>query len=90
MTDKTRAMLGDYEAAERLTEAGIAIPCPFCANRIISRCEYNGLYVYTCSSCGTSGDIEIGRRKALLSWNTRTPILSESELKNLCKGGEED
>ena len=83
MTDKTRAMLGDHEAAKRLTEAGIAIPCPFCANRIISRCEYNGLYAYTCSSCGTSGDIEIGRRKALLSWNTRAPILSESELKKL-------
>ena len=41
MNDKTRAMLGDKEATKRLTETRIAIPCPFCANRIISRCEYN-------------------------------------------------
>ena len=29
-------------------------------------------------------------KRARLAWNTRAPILSESELKNLCKGGEED
>ena len=83
MNDIRRALLGDHEAAKRLTDAGIAIPCPFCANRIISRCEYNGLYAYTCSSCGTSGDIEIGHRKALLSWNTRSPILSAEEMEML-------
>ena len=83
MNDVKLAMLGNKDAAKRLTDAGIAIPCPFCANRIISRCEYNGLYAYACSSCGTSGDIEIGHRKALLSWNTRAPILSESEMEML-------
>lgn len=83
MDDIKLALLGNKEAAKRLTEAGIAIPCPFCANRIISRCENNGLYVYTCSSCGTSGDIEIGHRKALLSWNTRAPILSAEEMEML-------
>ena len=83
MDDIKLAMLGSKEAEKRLTEAGIAIPCPFCANRIISRCEYNGLYAYTCSSCGTSGDIEIGHRKALLSWNTRAPILSSREMEML-------
>ena len=83
MDDIELALLGNKDAAKRLTEAGIAIPCPFCANRIISRCEYNGLYAYTCSSCGTSGDIEIGHRKALLSWNTRAPILSSKEMEML-------
>ena len=83
MNDVKLALLGNKEASKRLTEAGIAIPCPFCANRIISRCEYNGLYAYTCSGCGTSGDIEIGHRKALLSWNTRAPILSSKEMEML-------
>ena len=83
MDDIELALLGNKDAAKRLTEAGIAIPCPFCAHRIISRCEYNGLYAYTCSSCGTSGDIEIGHRKALLSWNTRAPILSSREMEML-------
>jgi len=29
-------------------------------------------------------------REARLAWNTRAPLLSESELKKLCGGGEED
>ena len=32
MTDKTRAMLGDKEAAKRLTEAGVLLPCAHCGN----------------------------------------------------------
>ena len=27
-----RALLGDHEAAKRLTEAGVLVPCPFCGN----------------------------------------------------------
>ena len=27
MTDEKRALLGDHEAAKRLTEAGVRIPC---------------------------------------------------------------
>ena len=30
MDDKTLALLGDSAAAERLTEAGVLLPCPFC------------------------------------------------------------
>ena len=30
MTDEQRALLGDHEAAKRLTEAGVLVPCPFC------------------------------------------------------------
>ena len=32
MTDIQRAMLGDHEAAARLTERGVLVPCPFCGN----------------------------------------------------------
>lgn len=27
MDDKTRALLGDHEAAKRLTDAGVLLPC---------------------------------------------------------------
>ena len=30
LTDIQRAMLGDREAAERLTEQGVLLPCPWC------------------------------------------------------------
>lgn len=30
MDDKTRALLGDREAAKRLTDAGVLLPCAHC------------------------------------------------------------
>ena len=30
LDEKTRALLGDHEAAKRLTDAGVLVPCPFC------------------------------------------------------------
>lgn len=30
--DIRAAMLGDHEAAKRLTDAGVLVPCPFCGN----------------------------------------------------------
>ena len=30
MTDEKRALLGDHEAAKRLTAAGVLLPCPGC------------------------------------------------------------
>lgn len=30
MTDEQKALLGDHEAAKRLTEQGVLLPCPFC------------------------------------------------------------
>lgn len=38
MTDIQRAMFGDHHAAERLTERGVAIPCPSCAGADIKVC----------------------------------------------------
>ena len=34
MDDKTLALLGDHEAAQRLTEAGVLLPCPFCGKAV--------------------------------------------------------
>ena len=30
--DVKLALMGDYEAAKRLTDAGVMVPCPFCGN----------------------------------------------------------
>ena len=50
MDDTKRALLGDHEAAKRLTEKGIVLPCPWCgkAPKITA---YDRLIVYECD-CG--------------------------------------
>ena len=32
MDDKTKALLGDHEAAKRLTDAGVLLACPCCGS----------------------------------------------------------
>ena len=115
------ALLGDHEAAKRLTEAGVLLGCPYCKSNQV-RIDYkqitvgiNGLdmpvkrYTYSgrCNKCHARGPAVGGRvvigigkidgikrpswatrtkeleYKARLAWNTRAPILSESELKKL-------
>ena len=80
--DKTRALLGDHEAAKRVTEAGELLPCPFCG--VDAMIEYDTInpfeYVVFCADCGvmtiTSEDENIARRE----WNTRTPVLTPTQL----------
>ena len=118
--DIRAAMLGDHEAAKRLTEAGVLVPCPYCGNdavvheveaqpkyaetqkevpkgaRIIRRIsypsgkeyfEYRGKeYIPQCvvsSCCGRAVKRFNTPAEAISAWNTRAPILSESELKKL-------
>lgn len=35
MDDVTRALQGDHEAAKRLTEQGVLLPCPWCGGEVI-------------------------------------------------------
>ena len=43
MTDVQRALLGDRAAAERLTEAGVLLPCPWCGGKAkIILCDDEG------------------------------------------------
>lgn len=105
MDDVKLALLGDKEAAKRLTDAGVLLPCPLCGgdadvvayNPRLLRPSRNHVYSVSCNDCEMmfGWDIDYGGRydteyEAMLAWNTRAPILSESELKKLRGGGEED
>ena len=39
MDDTKRALLGDHEAAKRLTDAGVLLPCPMCEGQARVRNE---------------------------------------------------
>lgn len=88
---RKKALLGDHEAAKRLTEQGVLLPC--CGVPPILH-YFDPLDCYGIEY-GENGHIHNtgfcdSEYEARLAWNTRAPILSESELKNLGKGGEED
>ena len=82
------ALLGDHEAAKRLTDSGVLVPCPGCGgDNIVDWYRYNEVW-YQCDNCGWKGpSVYSGgfadTEQARLAWNTRAPILSESELKKL-------
>lgn len=52
MDDKTRALLGDHEAAKRLTDAGVLLPCPFCKGEVRRVIGFGGLNFFRCRKCG--------------------------------------
>ena len=88
MDDVKLATLGDHEAAKRLTDAGVMVPCPFCGGKVYENqwedIERGGIrVVMQCAKCNIQTPISVSVRRARLAWNTRAPILSESELKKL-------
>ena len=85
LTDIQRAMLGDHDAAARLTEQGVLLPCPWC-NRT-PEVEYDVLvpfeWVAICPLCGVYPGCCDTEAQARLAWNTRAPILGEREMERL-------
>lgn len=81
MYDKTRALLGDHEAAKRLTDAGVLVPCPGCGRNEI-RYHARMMCVELECQCGfiVAGD---NKEKVTEIWNTRAPILSAEEMEML-------
>ena len=81
------ALLGDHEAAKRLTEAGVLLPC--CGVQpILHRFEPLNCYGIECGENGHIHNTSFcdSEYEARLAWNTRAPILSESEMEVLYEG----
>ena len=85
MDDIKLAMLGSKEAAKRLTDAGVLVPCPFCKNRDQSTLliMQGTDYWVACGECGAEGPYRSKIEEARLAWNTRAPILSAEEVEML-------
>lgn len=98
MDDVKLALLGDRATQERLTEAGVLLPCPFCHANPTTRIRVKAKFVemvVVCFKCGTSktASVEIcdtefdklnsGMKMAMKEWNTRAAILTPEQLEAL-------
>lgn len=91
--DKTCALLGDSAAQERLTVAGVLLPCPCCgaqpkqfggASISYVHCDKCGLEVCRMDSDGEDIVEEIcaysPKYEARLAWNRRAAVLTLEQL----------
>ena len=85
MDDVKRALLGDKEAAKRLTDAGLLLNCPFCGGEAMV--EYDTMQPFEwavfCGDCGVMPTVSEDEQVARLAWNTRAPILNVEEMEML-------
>ena len=83
MDDIKLAMLGNREAAKRLTDAGVLVPCPGCGKSDTKIRYVCGDHFVACVGCDWTGPMKSSEREARLAWNTRAPILSAEEIERL-------
>ena len=88
MDDIKLALLGDHEAAKRLTDAGVLVPCPMCNGESLlntwrMEAQRKNPAVVKCSKCGLETRVYDRIKDARLAWNTRAPILSAEEMEML-------
>ena len=86
MNDVRRAMLGDREAAKRLTDAGVLVPCAHCKGRAVlveGTLQAPGRYSIVCGECFNATTWCVSKEDAIGRWNTRAPILSSREMEML-------
>ena len=77
MDDIKLAMLGNKEAAKRLTEAGVMLECPGCGGDDLKECYACGDHFVACKMCGWSGPMKNSPAEARLAWNTRAAVEME-------------
>ena len=81
------ALLGDHEAAKRLTEQGVLLPCPHGNGaEIYSSGNYWPKEYYRVISiphCCMQSKFYESEHEARADWNTRAPILSAEEMEML-------
>ena len=98
MDEVKLAMLGNKEAAKRLADAGVLMPCAHCGNyRIVMSFkkdkkkrfgEYYDVCIIYCECCTETVrqagfGKDVAAKNASLLWNTRVPILSAEEMEML-------
>ena len=81
MDDVKLALRGDKEAAKRLTEKGVLVPCPFCGGDTITTNLLGGWWC-RCMDCDTTGPIKTEEDHARLAWNTRAAVEVEDGKEN--------
>lgn len=90
--DVRAALLGDHEAAKRLTDAGVLVPCGHCGKQayisVDPECEPDSMgrkwaYTVVCGTCCATSGLCFSAEMARLAWNTRAPILSAEEMEML-------
>ena len=81
MDDIKLAMLGSKEAAKRLTEEGVLLPCPKCRGTA-ERGLILGRKTICCTGCSVmlAPAIEEGWSQLYMEWNTRAPSAAEMEM----------
>lgn len=86
MDDIKLALLGNKEAAKRLTEAGVLLPCPHCKGRAVlveGTLQASGKYSVVCGECFCATTWCILKEDAIGRWNTRTPVLTSKKMEML-------
>ena len=78
------AMLGNGEAAKRLTDAGVLVPC-CCGNDAHIKHDGDRGYKVCCGNltCGNETLWWGDKGTAIRVWNTRAPLLSAEEMEML-------
>lgn len=75
MTDEQKALLGDKEAAKRLTELGALVPCPWCGGIPTVKNLAGDCCTIKCYRCDTElGGRWLKKGSAIKAWNTRAAV----------------
>ena len=85
MNDIKLAMLGSKEAAKRLTDAGVLVPCCCGREAHVKKQDKIIAYKVCCESisCGNETMWWPDEGTAIRVWNTRAPILSAEEMEKI-------
>lgn len=95
MTDIQKAMLGDKEAAERLTERGELLPCPVCGKEAEVNFYAGDGCIYPFSvyckkfNCVVIHQEFRTKKAAIKYWNTRPQLLTKEQIEALERMEEE-
>lgn len=92
MDDIKLALLGDHEAAKRLTDAGYPLTCKCGKRPVLKIWERKAFGVWRIRQyqlrckCGRESVVALNMYNAVSDWNTRAPILSAEEMEMLDEG----